>query len=327
MRGGRRRLARRGLHARPAIHADEPRDGRCVPYDRRVTLPLQRTPSVADLLAAGGAPVFSYEFFPPKTDEGEANLWLALRQIEALHPAFVSVTYGAGGSSRDRTISIVERIATETTLTAVAHLTAVGHSAAELRNVIGTYAGVGIRNILVLRGDPPGDPQGEWVAHPEGFRYASEVVELAAGLGDFCIGVAAFPERYFRSASLEQDAETLVRKADAGASYAVTQFFFDPADYFRLRDRVAALGCDMPIQPGVMPITNVRQIERMAQLSGAALPSWLVTRLRETGDVPAVGVEVASELSRTLLEGGAPGVHLITMNRSASVQAVHQNLA
>lgn len=294
-----------------------------------MTVPLQQTPSVADLLTAGGPPVFSYEFFPPKTDQGEANLWLALRQIEALHPAFVSVTYGAGGSTRDRTVGITGRIATETTLTPVAHLTAVNHSVADLRQLIGTYAGASVRNILVLRGDPPGDPQGDWVAHPQGFAYASEVVELASGLGDFCIGVAAFPERYFRSASLEEDAQTLLRKAQAGASYAITQFFFDPADYFRLRDRMAALRCELPIQPGVMPITNVRQIERMAQLSGATVPGWLADRLHAAGSdgaVVQVGVEVATDMSRALLDGGAPGVHLITMNRSASVAAVHANL-
>lgn len=293
-----------------------------------MTIPLEQTPSVADLLSAGGPPVFSYEFFPPKTDQGEANLWLALRQIEALHPAFVSVTYGAGGSTRARTVGITHRIATETTLTPVAHLTAVNHSVAELRQLIGTYAGASVRNILVLRGDPPGDPQGRWQAHPDGFSYASEVVELARGLGDFCIGVAAFPERYFRSASLEEDAQTLLRKAEAGASYAITQFFFDPADYFRLRDRMAALGCELPIQPGVMPITNVRQIERMAELSGATVPRWLADRLHAADDdgVAQVGIEVATDMSRALLDGGAPGVHLITMNRSASVAAVHANL-
>jgi methylenetetrahydrofolate reductase (NADPH) len=294
-----------------------------------VTIPLEQAPSVADLLSAGGPPVFSYEFFPPKTDQGEANLWLALRQIEALRPAFVSVTYGAGGSTRARTVGITHRIATETTLTPVAHLTAVNHSAAELRQLIGTYAGASVRNILVLRGDPPGDPQADWVAHPDGFAYASEVVELAAGLGDFCIGVAAFPERYFRSTSVEEDAQTLLRKAEAGASYAITQFFFDAADYFRLRDRMASLGCEMPIQPGVMPITNVRQIERMAQLSGATVPGWLADRLHAATDddgVAQVGVDVATDMSRALLDGGAPGVHLITMNRSASVAAVHTNL-
>ena len=294
-----------------------------------MTAPVQ-TPAVADLLTAGGPPVYSYEFFPPKTDAGEANLWLALRQVEALHPAFVSVTYGAGGGTRDRTIRVVERIATETTMTPVAHLTAVGHSAAELRQLIGTYAGAGVRNILVLRGDPPGDPMADWVAHPEGFSYANEVVELAAGLGDFCIGVAAFPERYWRSASVEQDAETLHRKADAGAAYAVTQLFFDPADYFRLQERMAVRGCDIPIQPEVMPITNVVQIERMAQLSGADFPPWLATRLRAVADDPArvveVGIDIAAEMAQQLVDGGAPGVHLVTMNRSASVRAVHERL-
>ncbi len=291
---------------------------------------MQQTAAVADLLTAGGPPVFSYEFFPPKTDAGEANLWLALRQVEALRPAFVSVTYGAGGTTRDRTVRVVERVATETTMTPVAHLTAVGHSVSELRQLIGTYAGAGVRNILVLRGDPPGDPMGEWVAHPDGFSYANEVVELAAGLGDFCIGVAAFPERYWRSASHDEDAETLQRKADAGASYAVTQLFFDPADYFRLRDRMSARGCDLPIQPEVMPITNVAQIKRMAQLIGADFPPWLATRLRAVADDPErvveVGVDIAAEMAQTLVEGGAPGVHLVTMNRSTSVQAVYERL-
>jgi methylenetetrahydrofolate reductase (NADPH) len=307
----------------PSLGAD-------APYDLVVTVPLQQTPSVADLLTAGGPPVFSFEFFPPKTDAGEANLWLALRQLEALHPAFVSVTYGAGGGTRDRTIRMTERIATETTLTPVAHLTAVGHSVAQLRQLIGSYAGAEVRNLLVLRGDPPGDPQGDWVAHPDGFSYANEVVELAAGLGDFCIGVAAFPERYWRSASLEEDADTLVRKADAGASYAITQLFFDPADYFRLRDRIALRGCDLPIQPEVMPITNVAQIERMAQLSGAAIPSRLTDRLHAVADDPdavrQVGIEVATDLAAALIGGGAPGVHLVTMNRSEPCRQVHANL-
>ncbi len=285
---------------------------------------------MADLLQAGTEPVFSFEFFPPQTDEGEANLWLAIRQLESLRPAFVSVTYGAGGATRDRTVRIVERIATETTLTPVGHLTAVNHSVAELRQVIGSYAGAGVRNVLVLRGDPPGDPQGAWVAHPQGLAYADELVELTARLGDFCIGVAAFPEKHPRSESLEQDADVLVRKAEAGASYAITQLFFDPADYFRLRDRISARGCELPILPGVMPVTNIAQIERMAQLSGAAFPGWLADRLRAVADEPEgvrrVGVEVATELSRTLLDGGAPGIHLMTLNRSTSSRAVYEGI-
>ena len=285
--------------------------------------------TIRELLAAGGRS-YSFEFFPPKTDEGERTLFETIRQLEPLAPTFVSVTYGAGGTTRDRTVRIVERIATDTTLTAVGHLTCVSSSRADLRSVIGTFAAAGIRNVLALRGDPPGGPGAPWEPHPDGLEHADELVRMLRELGGFCVGVAAFPEGHPESPDLDSDAKHLALKAAAGADFAVTQFFFDADDYFRLVDRAAAHGCTIPILPGVMPVTNVSQIQRFAQLSGAAFPAALAQRLEAVADdaaeVRRIGVEVATEFCSKLLDGGAPGLHFFTLNRSTSTLEIYRAL-
>jgi methylenetetrahydrofolate reductase (NADPH) len=273
---------------------------------------------------------FSFEFFPPKDDAAEAQLWQAIRRLERLNPTFVSVTYGAGGSTRDRTTRITARIAADTTLHPVAHLTCVGAPRAELRRVVGAYAGGGVRTVLALRGDPPGGPGSPWDRHPEGLDHAVDLVRLVRGLGDFSVGVAAFPDRHPESPDLEHDARVLAAKADAGADFAVTQFFFEADAYFRLLERTARHGVDLPIIPGIMPVTNVRQIERFAQLSGTPVPERVAARLRSVADdadaVRRVGVELASELCSTLLAGGAPGLHFYTLNRSTATLEVFAQL-
>jgi methylenetetrahydrofolate reductase (NADPH) len=278
----------------------------------------------------GDTPVFSIEFFPPKDTADEAVLWRAIRELEPYDPAYMSITYGAGGSSREGTIRSIARVATETTLVPMAHLTAVNHSVAELRNVIGWYAAVGVRNILALRGDPPGDPLGEWVPHPQGLQYAEELVELVRSLGDFCVGVSASPYGHPRSPDLESDTKYLVRKLKAGADFALAQLFFEPEVFLRLRDRVAAAGCDALVIPGIMPLTTLRTLQTTVRLSGAPAPKALRDRLEPLAEDPkafrAEGIDFVTELCERLIAEGVPDLHFYTFNRSKATSEVVNRL-
>src|SRR5262245_37421422 len=225
----------------------------------------------------------------------------------------------------------MEKVAQDTSLAPVGHLTCVSQSRAEVRAVIGAYAGAGVRNVLAIRGDPPGGPRMPWEAHPEGMNHALELVELVRSLGDFCVGVAAFPDKHPEADDLDADAKVLAAKAKAGADFAITQMFFGADDYFRLVDRVAHYGSEIPILPGIMPVMNVKQIQRIAELTGVAMPDRVTERLLAVdGDPDAVrqvGIEIATELSDELLAGGAPGIHFITFNRATSVRRVFSNLS
>lgn len=296
--------------------------------------------SVVERLAdphSGPVP-FSVEFFPPRNAEEEGRLWRAVRIFERMNPAFASMTYGAGGSTRDRTVRIAGQMATETTLLTVAHLTAVNHSIDELRGLVGAYADKGIVNLLALRGDPPGDPLGEWIKHPAGVSYAEELVRLIAELGDFHVGVASFPEGHHRAPNLAADTGNLVRKLRAGAEYSVTQMFFDVDDYLRLRDRLVAADPEQgakPLIPGMMPITSLASARRMTELSGSKIPPAIEERLaRAAGDGPQedraavreVGIDLCAEASLRLISEGVPCLHFCTLNFAKATSEVLERI-
>jgi methylenetetrahydrofolate reductase (NADPH) len=271
-------------------------------------------------------PVFSFEFFPPKTDQGVQNLYRTIGQLHELRPAFVSVTYGAGGSTRELTLDLVSRIKSEIGIEAMAHLTCVGSGREHLRAVLDDLERRGIENVLALRGDPPRD-QPRFVAAEDGFTYASELVRFIRENGyRFCVGGAGYPEGHVECTDADLDLRHLVAKVEAGLEFVITQLFFDNRDYFTFVERARAAGIGVPIVPGIMPITNVAQIERFTRMCGARIPAELTARLdavRENEEaVREIGVEHAAEQCRALLAGGAPGVHFYTLNQSPATQAI-----
>jgi methylenetetrahydrofolate reductase (NADPH) len=274
----------------------------------------------------GEGPTTSFEFFPPKTDEGERILRDTLNDLEPLAPSFVSVTYGAGGSTRERTHRIVVDMLERTSMTPMAHLTAVGHTRAELHDILARYRDVGVQNIMALRGDPPRGGEGWWE-----LERAIELVHLAKEVGGdhFSVGVAAHPEVHPLAPDRATDRRFLAEKLTA-ADFGVTQFFFRVEDYLAMVEDLDALGCRAPVVAGVMPVTAVGQIVRMAEMSGAAFPADLAERLRavedDAAEVRRIGVDVATELCQELLEAGAPGLHFYTLNRSTATREIHANL-
>ena len=296
---------------------------------RLVAMSIGRGRSLKELIEAGEQS-FSFEFFPPKDEAGEEQLWAAVRALEPYHPTFVSVTYGAGGSSRGTTVRVTRRIAQETSLLPMAHLTCVGHTRAELEEILDEYAAAGVHHVMALRGDPEGGPRAEWTPTEGGLTYASELVEMVAAREDFRVGVAAFPEKHPTSPSLDHDADVLVAKARAGAEFAVTQMFFRAEDYVGLVERVRARGVDLPILPGIMPILNLAAIRRQGELIGTEVPAEVVERIAcHDGDpvsMRAEGIALAAELCRDLLDAGAPGLHFYTLNRSKATLEIFEKL-
>ena len=274
---------------------------------------------------------YSFEFFPPKDQAGEERLWAAMEALEPMAPDFISVTYGAGGSTRDRTIRITSQITARTSIPTVAHLTCVGSTRGELIEILLKYKEAGIRSILALRGDPTGGPSAPWAPTAGGFNHADQLVELAMQVGGFEVGVAAFPDGHPASnGDLAKDVEVLIRKESLGASFATTQFFFEAEKYQRLVEALAAKGSNLPIIPGILPVTNVKQLVRMAELSGTEIPADILAKFsaveNDSDAVRKLGIEVATELCEQLLTLGVPGLHFYTMNTSTATLEIYRKL-
>jgi len=274
---------------------------------------------------------YSFEFFPPKDVEGEERLWAAMSQLESIAPDFISVTYGAGGSTRDRTIRITSEITARTHIPTVAHLTCVGSTRDELIEILGKYRGAGIKSILALRGDPTGGPRAPWTPTPNGLSHADELVTLAAEFGGFTIGVAAFPDGHPASdGDFSHDIEVLIEKERRGATFATTQFFFEVDKWKSLVDKLEAKGSALPIIPGILPVTNVKQLNRMAELSGTPIPKSVSEAFAQVEDnledVRKLGVDIATKLCQELLEAGAPGLHFYTMNTSTATREIYSQI-
>ncbi len=271
-------------------------------------------------------PCFSFEFFPPKTDEGVANLMKTLEDLAPLEPGFVSVTYGAGGSTRDRTVELVTRIKAETGIEAMAHLTCLGHTKEELRELLQRLAAAKLDNVLVLRGDPP-KGQDTFVPPPGGFRYATELVRFIRDEDfNFCLGGACYPEGHVDTVSRDDDLRHLKEKVDAGLDFIITQLFFDNAFYFDFVERARRAGINVPIVPGIMPITNYEQIQRFTRMCGATVPMRLALQLEKQKDQPEalvqLGVAHATVQCMELLSRGVPGIHFYTLNKSPATRMI-----
>lgn len=284
---------------------------------------------IGDLFGRG-EPVFSFEFSPPRTDKGSDSLFRTIAELKRLEPSFVSVTWGAGGSTRRKTVELVSRIQREAGLTAMAHLTCVGSTREDIAGILDRLRDEGIENVLPLRGDPPRD-QPDFKPVPGGFRFANELIEfIHAGPWDFCTPAACYPETHTEAESPAADLENLVRKVRAGAQFLITQLFFDNADYFAFVERARAAGIGVPIVPGIMPITGTTNVPRIAKMCGSRIPEELQAAVDRAADdaerVDAVGVEWATLQCRELLQHGAPGIHFYTLNRSPATRRIYQNL-